>query len=218
MNLHGFTLNSIPKKDEHVPLRIIESTADGGTPENITTTIHPDNIDISIRATKLFGLQVAGVDIITTDITVPWHQNGAIINEINFSPLLGGSEISKKYVQSVMKEILQGDGKVPIYSLVGEEALSLAQKKQKRLLQQGISCFITSHKKTFNHLGFEMILPFNTLYQRTKSLLLNLQVEAIILIIQTDEVLTSGLAVDKITEITIVDKMIVSHEDRKSVV
>ena len=111
MNLHGFTLNSIPKKDEHVPLRIIESTADGGTPENITTTIHPDNIDISIRATKLFGLQVAGVDIITTDITVPWHQNGAIINEINFSPLLGGSEISKKYVQSVMKEILQGDRK-----------------------------------------------------------------------------------------------------------
>ncbi|MBN2823754.1 MAG: AMP-binding protein, partial [Campylobacterales bacterium] len=45
----GFTLKSIPKMGELVPLRRIESTQWGGYDQDVTSTIHPDNVDIALR-------------------------------------------------------------------------------------------------------------------------------------------------------------------------
>ena len=66
--------------------------------EDVTDIIHPDNLaDIALRAASLFGLNVAGIDIITPDIRMASHQNGAIINEVNFAPLLGGDIFQRPY-------------------------------------------------------------------------------------------------------------------------
>jgi len=44
-----------------------------------------------------------------------------------------------------------------------------------------------------------MSFPFNSLYQRCKALLMDKRVEALILVIQTDELLRTGLPVGRIT-------------------
>ncbi len=161
----GFKMESIPNQGQLIPLRKIESTQWGGVDEDITTTIHPDNLDIALRAAKLFSLQVCGIDIITSDISMPWHKNGAIINEVNFSPLLGGGDISKRMIPAYLKEFVVGDGRIPITVIVGDEkAMRVAQEMQKEQLLNGVQCFISSHNKTISSKGEEIYYLSESLY------------------------------------------------------
>ncbi|MCF6340600.1 MAG: hypothetical protein L3J10_07620 [Sulfurimonas sp.] len=214
MKKSGFTLNSIPKDKELVALRMINSTASGGTFKDLTQDIHPDNMDISIRAAKLFGLGIAGIDIITTDIKKSWYDTGAIINEVNLAPLLGRNEISKRNLCTFYKYMMSGNGRIPINIFIGgNKAMSDAIKEQNSLIGQGIACYLTTHKTTISQYKSEMVLPFVSIYKRFKALLLNTQVQALILVIQTDEFLYTGLPIDKINMITDLEEDLVSSKN-----
>jgi acyl-coenzyme A synthetase/AMP-(fatty) acid ligase/D-alanine-D-alanine ligase-like ATP-grasp enzyme len=199
----GFAFDSVPREGELVPLRKIESTQWGGVDEDVADCIHPDNLDIALRAAALFGLNVAGIDIITPDISKPWHANGAIINEVNFAPLFGGGEISRNHIPIFLKKFMNGDGRIPVEAFVGgDTALDSARERQKELIGQGIKCALTSHKTTLTSSGEETHFPFQSLFNRCRALLMNGQIEAIVLAIQTDEFLRTGLPVDRIDRIT----------------
>ena len=51
-----------------------------------TDEIHPENVAICAFAADAVGLDVAGLDVITTDITRPFRETGATIIEVNASP------------------------------------------------------------------------------------------------------------------------------------
>ena len=214
MKASGYSLSSIPRIGEFIPLRKIQSTASGGSPQDLTNYIHPENIDISLRAAKLFGLEIAGIDIISPDIKKPWHENGAIINEVNFAPQLGISEISKIYIPEYLNQIIDGDGRIPIYAFIGSnEAMESAIKEQNSLIEKGIACFLSSYNVTISSSKKAMILPFQSLYKRCRALMINPKVGAIILVVQTDEFLYSGLPVDGIKNITKTKGSIVSSKN-----
>lgn len=198
----GFTLETVPAAGERVPLRKIESTAWGGFDEEVTSRIHPDNLDIALRAAELFDLQVAGIDIITADIGQPWHATGAIINEVNFAPLLGGGEISRRHVPEFLARLIGGDGRIPVEAIIGSAAaLDAARARQKEFAGERIRCFVTSHETTIAASGEEMRFPFKSLYRRCKALLLDKRVDAIVMVIQTDELLQTGLPADSIDRV-----------------
>jgi len=195
----GYTPNTVPSKDVWVPLRKIESTADGGIDEEYTETIHPENVTIALRAAKLLGLEVAGVDIISEDISRPWYENGAIINEVNFAPQLGGGEISKRHLPRYFELLIEKEGRIPIHAVVGNtHTMNSAREEQARLNTQGMAAFITSHEETFDPHGEKVVYPFTGLYARCQALLLDQRVEAIILIVQHEEALRGGLPLDTI--------------------
>jgi len=199
----GFSLDSVPPEDALVPLRKIESTRWGGFDEEVTGRIHPDNLDVALRAASLFGLNVAGIDIITPDIGIPWHANGAIINEINYAPLFGGGEISRSHIPVFLEKFLEGDGRIPIEVFVGGvRAMNMAMKRQRELLGQGIRCALTSHTTTWAISDETTHFPLPGLFRRCRALLMNGQVEAVVLVIQTDEFLRTGLPIDRIDQIT----------------
>ena len=52
--------------------------------------------------------------MISCDITVPWHANGAVINEVNFAPALGSNVISRLYLKTYVTRLLGGDGRIPV--------------------------------------------------------------------------------------------------------
>jgi cyanophycin synthetase len=83
------------------------------------------------------------------------------------------------------------------------------------LMQKGISCFVSSHNVTINGLRKGVILPFKSLYKRCRALLMNSQVEAIILVVQTDEFLYSGLPCSHINKVTKVDTELISSKNLK---
>ncbi len=202
MQREGFSVDTVPQQGARVPLRNIESTQWGGFDEDVTDLVHPDNLDVALRAAALTGLNVAGVDIITPDIRTPWYQNGAIINEVNFSPLLGGGEISRRHIPAFLKDLVGGDGRIPIEVFFGgDAALDKAQVRQKALVSRGHKCFVTSHRITLQPSGADMRLSVDGLYARCRALLLNDQVDAVLMVIQTDELLHTGLPVDRIDQL-----------------
>ena len=108
------SLSDVPENGSVVALRRIESMALGGMPIDVTEQVHPHNIEIAVLAARVLGLDVAGVDLMTEDISVPWNQSGAVINEVNFAPTIGTGPASAPYLKGYVKRLVPGDGKIPV--------------------------------------------------------------------------------------------------------
>ena len=82
----GLALDSRPARGEVVTLRPTANLSTGGTSIDRTDEIHPDNVTACEMAAGAVGLDVAGIDVITPDISVPFRDNGAVIIEVNAAP------------------------------------------------------------------------------------------------------------------------------------
>ena len=58
----------------------------GGTSIDRTDEMHPDNVTACEMAAGVVGLDIAGIDVLTHDISVPFRENGAVIIEVNAGP------------------------------------------------------------------------------------------------------------------------------------
>jgi cyanophycin synthetase len=83
---HDLTFESVPAKGEIVALRPTANLSTGGTSVDRTDEIHPDNATACEMAAGAVGLDVAGIDVMTADISVPFRDNGAVIIEVNAAP------------------------------------------------------------------------------------------------------------------------------------
>ncbi|EYE89784.1 cyanophycin synthetase [Fervidicella metallireducens AeB] len=82
----GLSLCHVPKKGERITLRFNANISTGGVAKDCTDIIHPDNIEIAIRAAEAVGLDVAGIDICTKDISKSMKTNSGAILEVNAAP------------------------------------------------------------------------------------------------------------------------------------
>jgi cyanophycin synthetase len=82
----GFTKDTVPADGERVFLRSTGNLSTGGTATDVTDIVHPDNVEMAERAVKAIGLDVGGVDFLTTDITESYKDIGGAICEINAAP------------------------------------------------------------------------------------------------------------------------------------
>ena len=67
-------------------MRPTANLSTGGTSIDRTDEIHPANVTACEMAAGAVGLDVAGIDVITPDISVPFRDNGAVIIEVNAAP------------------------------------------------------------------------------------------------------------------------------------
>jgi cyanophycin synthetase len=82
----GRGFGTVPAAGETVYLRATANISTGGTAVDRTDEIHPRNAALCELAAGAVGLDVAGLDVLTPDISVPFDQNGAAIVEVNASP------------------------------------------------------------------------------------------------------------------------------------
>ncbi len=80
----GYDLNSVLPKGESLTLRENSNIATGGMVEDVTEKVSEKFREISLKATKELGLRLAGVDILTPDITS--EVADYIITEVNGLP------------------------------------------------------------------------------------------------------------------------------------
>lgn len=82
----GLTLESVPEAGRIVWLKYTANISTGGTAIDRTDDIHYANAEMAKRAARIIGLDIAGVDMITTDITRPLEETGGAICEVNAGP------------------------------------------------------------------------------------------------------------------------------------
>ncbi len=83
---HGRTLETVPAEGERVYLRATANLSTGGTSIDRTDEMHPSNVTACEMAADAVGLDIAGIDVLTPDISVPFRENGAVIIEVNAAP------------------------------------------------------------------------------------------------------------------------------------
>jgi len=122
----GLTAASVPGKGEVVYLRRTGNLSTGGTASDVTDVVHPDNIEMAVRAIKAIGLDVGGVDFLTWDISKSYKEAGGAICEVNAAPgfrmHVAPSDGTPRDVASPVMDMLFPTGtpvRIPIASITG---------------------------------------------------------------------------------------------------
>lgn len=82
----GYTLDTIPAEGELVLLKPTANLSTGGTSNDVTDEVHPENIFMCERIAKIIGLDICGIDIMAKDLRTPVTENGGAVLEVNAAP------------------------------------------------------------------------------------------------------------------------------------
>ena len=82
----GVSAETILPSGQVFSLRTTGNLSTGGTAIDVTDVVHPDNREMAIRAAAAVGLDVAGVDFLSPDISHSYREIGGGICEINAAP------------------------------------------------------------------------------------------------------------------------------------
>jgi cyanophycin synthetase len=122
----GYTLETVPPKGELVLLKPTANLSTGGTSTDVTDEVHPVNVFMAERISKIVGLDICGIDIMAPDLRVPLKENGGAVLEVNAAPgfrmHVEPSEGLGRNVAEPVIEMLFPDrstGTIPIIAVTG---------------------------------------------------------------------------------------------------
>ena len=122
----NYTLETVPQKGEIVYLKSTANLSTGGTSIDVTDMIHPENVQMAERVSRIIGLDVCGIDIMAENLTQPLKESGGAILEVNAAPgfrmHLAPSEGLPRNVAAPVVDMLYPPGKefrIPIIALTG---------------------------------------------------------------------------------------------------
>ena len=82
----GYKLDSVLEVGNIAYLRATANLSTGGVAVDRTDDIHPENIWLMERVAKVIGLDIAGIDVVSPDITKPLREVDGVIVEVNAAP------------------------------------------------------------------------------------------------------------------------------------
>jgi len=82
----NYTLETILKKDELCYLKGTANLSTGGTSTDVTDIVHPGNIIICERISRVIGLDICGIDIMASNLSEPLEETGGVVLEVNAAP------------------------------------------------------------------------------------------------------------------------------------
>lgn len=122
----GYTLETIPKKNELVLLKPTANLSTGGTSTDVTDEVHPANIFMFERIARIIGLDICGIDVMATDLRTPVSENGGAILEVNAAPgfrmhLEPASGLPRNVAEPVIDMLFPkgSAGRIPIIAITG---------------------------------------------------------------------------------------------------
>lgn len=122
----GYSLDTKLPKNEVLALKSTANLSTGGTSEDITDSVHPYNVFIAERVSRIIGLDVCGIDLMAADLRHPIKENGGRIIEVNaapgfrmhLDPTIGVSrDIAKPLVEMLYPK--GSSSKIPIVAVTG---------------------------------------------------------------------------------------------------
>ncbi len=122
----GYTLDSVLAEGERLILKDTANLSTGGTAEDVTDIVHPANVSMAERISKIIDLDICGIDIMTTDITKPLSETGGAVLEVNAGPgfrmhLAPTTGLPRNVAAPVIDKLFPNSntGRIPIIAITG---------------------------------------------------------------------------------------------------
>jgi len=82
----NYTIDTILPKGETCYVKGTANLSTGGTSTDVTDIVHPTNIFIFERISRVIGLDICGIDIMATNLSEPLEDTGGVVLEVNAAP------------------------------------------------------------------------------------------------------------------------------------
>lgn len=82
----GLTLDSVLPAGQWMKLKDTANLSTGGTSTDVTDIVHPYNVFMAERIARIIGLDICGIDIMTSDISTPLPETRGAVLEVNAGP------------------------------------------------------------------------------------------------------------------------------------
>jgi len=122
----GFEASDVPPRGQRIYLKRTGNMSTGGISIDRTEEIHPDNAEIAELAARVVGLDIAGIDLVCPDVSLPIRETGGGIVEVNAAPGFrmhtNPTEGEAQYVAKPVIDLLFPSGapsRIPIVAVTG---------------------------------------------------------------------------------------------------
>ena len=123
----GYQVDSVLPEGEKLILKDTANLSTGGTAEDVTDIMHPANVSMAERISKIIDLDICGIDVMTSDISRPLSETGGAVLEVNAGPgfrmhLAPTTGLPRNVAAPVIDKLFpqQGDtGRIPIVAITG---------------------------------------------------------------------------------------------------
>lgn len=197
----GMTSDSIPAAEQKVLIQ-----PNGNVAIDVTDEVHPENARLVALATRIIGLDIAGIDLVCEDISRPLHEQGGAIIEVNASPgLLSHLKPAVGKPRDIGGAIIEhlfgteDNGRMPIIGIAGSKGTSLIARLVGSMLSMeghysGVAC------ADGLYLDLRQVVKTDcTAWNAGQRLLLNRNVQAAVFETNAKRILNDGLPYDKCT-------------------
>ena len=197
----GYTLNTVLPKDKICYLRATANLSTGGNAVDRTDEIHPENVWLAQRIVKIIGLDIAGIDIVTSDISRPLREVDGVIVEVNAAPgfrmhIAPSQGIPRNVAAAVLDMLFRNQqcSRIPILAITGTNGKTTTTRLLAHIFKQGNQ--VVGYTTTDGtYIGDYLVEPGdNTGPQSAQIILQDPTVEVAVLETARGGILRSGLA------------------------
>lgn len=138
----GYELTSVVPAGKMVFLRATANLSTGGIAVDRTDEVHPDNVWLFSRVAKIIGLDIAGIDVVTPDISKPLREVDGVIVEVNAAPgfrmHVAPSKGSPRNVAGAVLDMLfpTGQSRIPILAVTGTNGKTTTTRLMAHIMKQ----------------------------------------------------------------------------------
>lgn len=209
-------MDDVLSEAREIALHSVANLSTGGLPVDVTNQVHPDNRDMAERASAGVGLDVAGIDFLTTDISRSYREIGGAIVEINARPGLRmhtwpGQQGKSRDVAGDIVNLFYPPGergRIPIAAIVGDKTIRTVARILDAILRgAGQSVGLTLRKGAFIN-GTSADLSETQQRRAPLSLLRDPQISTLVTTVSLRQAARRGLLFDECKVSVITDKQV----------
>lgn len=189
----GFSLDSRPPAGTTVNLRSVANISKGGSIADVTSLIHPDNVEMAEAIARGFRMDALGVDFMTSDISRSWREVPCAVIEVNGTPGIFFDSRAEKIL--LAKFPADSDGRIPSVLLIDAPA-GVAARVCALLGAKGRAVGQTGGNYTLLA-GHARCQPGEDLPARIMALISDPGCEALVIETSAESISNSGLPLDR---------------------
>lgn len=196
----GLGRDSVLEPGRVVYLRGNANVSTGGTPTDVLAQVHPQVRAMAQAIAVNLGLESVGIDYLASDIARPCHEVGGAVIEVNRTPGLDVHIADGAFTPEAIGRIVLGPniGRIPVVVVVADapsqRALLRALEARRESLVAGTALLGPDETATG---AWSMAREGLPVYRRVQQAVAQVQIPALLIAIDADEIATRGFPVDR---------------------